>query len=213
MNISRVIGACALLAIVVVGVQPAAAQDGPRTNLDVMTSLATDLAEGFVAEFAGTVNQRGVSIKSIGTTEEYRFLTNVMTSVLESRGVPVYLPAATGHNAFRLELEAMEFALGYRRVYRAYLVGGKRVERFAALSLRAQLVDPGQESVVWVSGARRDFADEFSNSFRQPVEESTYAFTRPEAPSGTWGKLVEPVFVSGIIVGLIYLFFSNQTDE
>ena len=48
---------------------------------------------------------------------------------------------------------------------------------------------------------------------RHAVEAGLYSFTKPERETKKWGRIVEPVVVSGIIVGLIYLFFSNQSGD
>ncbi len=45
------------------------------------------------------------------------------------------------------------------------------------------------------------------------VENDLFTFTKPEKKATNWSKIVEPVVVSGIIVGLIYLFFSNQSSD
>ena len=59
----------------------------------------------------------------------------------------------------------------------------------------------------------KHFEDQFSYSQVNDVEQGDFSFTKPPHDATNWGKIVEPVVVSGIIVGLIYLFFSNQTDE
>jgi hypothetical protein len=96
--------------------------------------------------------------------------------------------------------------------HRAHLVGGKRVERQANVRIMATLSDAGGR-VLWVGEAQRESHDEFDYDDAARVEEGTYQFARPVMPAGGWGRYAEPVFVTGIIVGLIYLFFSNQSDN
>jgi hypothetical protein len=67
--------------------------------------------------------------------------------------------------------------------------------------------------VLWFGEAQRERRDEFDYGDAARVEEGSYQFARPVMPSGGWGRYAEPVFVTGIIVGLIYLFFSNQSDN
>jgi hypothetical protein len=64
--------------------------------------------------------------------------------------------------------------------------------------------------VLWVGESSREYNDEFNHSDKGLVEEGNFSFTKPAVPPGGWGRYVEPVFVSGIVVGLVYLFFSNQ---
>jgi hypothetical protein len=72
------------------------------------------------------------------------------------------------------------------------------------------LVDPTDQSVVWIGEAERSHKDKFSYGDLEEIEAGSFMFTKPEQKSTSWGKVVEPVVVSGIIIGLIYLFFSNQ---
>ncbi len=65
----------------------------------------------------------------------------------------------------------------------------------------------------WVGEAESSYEDSFPFGRISEVEDGAFAFTKPPRDGTNWGKIVEPVVVSGIIVGLIYLFFSNQTDN
>jgi hypothetical protein len=93
------------------------------------------------------------------------------------------------------------------------LIGGKRVDRRASVRIMTTISDPVDGRVVWVGEAARDQSDEIDYADAARVEQGTYQFNHPVAPSGGWGRIAEPVFVTGIIVGLIYLFFSNQSDN
>jgi hypothetical protein len=93
------------------------------------------------------------------------------------------------------------------------LVGGKKVKRRADVRVNATLSDAQTGQVLWVGEAARENADEFDMDDAARVEQGVYQFARPVVPGSGWGRLVEPVFVTGIIVGLIYLFFSNQSDN
>jgi hypothetical protein len=159
---------------------------------------------------------RGIRLKPYANSEEYRFIGNVLTSVLTQRGVTVYQSgalAAPTDGALDLEFQAIEFSVVYPRVFRSHLIGGKRVRRLATVSIVSTLVDPADGAVIRVDEVARDSEDQFPHSQLDRVEQGTLAFVRPEVPGSGWGRAVEPVFVSGIIVGLIYLFFSNQSDN
>jgi hypothetical protein len=105
------------------------------------------------------------------------------------------------------------FNVKYVDSHRSWVVGGKRVERDAAVRIMATLTDPADGRVVWVGEAARDSNDEIDYGKAIQIEQGNYAFNKPVVPSAGWGKYVEPVFVTGIIVGLIYLFFSNQSNN
>jgi hypothetical protein len=112
-----------------------------------------------------------------------------------------------------LTFQNVAFAIAYPDVYRSHLFGGKRVKRRADIHVHATLTDAASGEVLWVGEASRGSADEFEFDDAARVEQGVYQFARPVLPGGGWGKYAEPVFVTGIIVGLIYLFFSNQSDN
>jgi hypothetical protein len=115
--------------------------------------------------------------------------------------------------AFVLQYQNVVFNVKYVDSHRSWVVGGKRVERDAAVRIMATLTDPADGRVVWVGEAARDSNDEIDYGKAIQIEQGNYAFNKPVVPSAGWGKYVEPVFVTGIIVGLIYLFFSNQSNN
>jgi hypothetical protein len=112
-----------------------------------------------------------------------------------------------------LTYQNVAFAIAYPDVYRSHLIGGKRVKRRADIRVHATLTDAASGEVMWVGEAARESSDEFDYDDVARVEQGVYQFARPVLPGGGWGKYAEPVFVTGIIVGLIYLFFSNQSDN
>lgn len=193
----------------------ASASDAP-SNLDLMTRLSGGVMEELVDNFRAEIATRGVKLKPHTNNETYQFLTNIVTSVLTAQGVKTYQPSnaqVEGEPPLVLEFQTLEFSIGYTDIYRSYLIGGKRVKRAADVTILSKLVDPADDSVVWIGEASRDHSDQFSWGELDEVEAGTFTFTKPERKGSGWGKIVEPVFVSGIIVGLIYLFFSNQDEE
>lgn len=120
-------------------------------------------------------------------------------------------PEPTGP-ALVLKFRNVAFDLSYPDSYRSYLVGGKHFRRVATVRIQATLSDPDGR-VLWTGEAQRSTSDEFANADATRIQQGTYAFAHPDTPSSGVGKFIEPVFVSGIIVGLIYLFFSNQSGS
>jgi hypothetical protein len=120
---------------------------------------------------------------------------------------------AVPSGAFVLQYQNVVFDLKYTDSHRSFVVGGKRVERHAGVRIMTTLTDTVDGRVVWVGEASREQSDEIDYGEAARVEQGTYAFNKPVVPSSGWGHYVEPVFVTGIIVGLIYLFFSNQSGN
>ena len=210
--------ACAAFALVVdaVGVRAA---ESVASNIDLMQHLTAQVIDELHGKFQGSVAGRAVQLRPAGTTEDYTFVTNVFREELTRLGVTTIEPTATAvpdsssNPPLILQYQNVVFDLKYVDSHRAHLVGGKRVDRRASVRIMTTLSDPVDGHVVWVGEAARDQSDEIDYADAARVEQGTYAFNRPVPPSGGWGRYAEPVFVTGIIVGLIYLFFSNQSDN
>lgn len=189
------------------------------TNLDVMDTLAGQVLLDVLAGVPSEHQVRDIILVPYANDERYDFLDYVFTRVLTMNGYRTR--ALTGKtvndttlsSSLILEYHALNFTLRYPKIYRAYLLGGKKVKREADIKLHARLVDPVDETIVWVGESSKHYEDQFSYSHVDDVELGDFSFTKPPHDTTNWGRIVEPVVVSGIIVGLIYLFFSNQTDE
>lgn len=196
------------------------ADEGVPSNFDLLTRLSTTVAEDIIESIESDLAGRGVRLRPLANTEQYKLLENVFTKLLASKDVRIFKQqqAQAGAPAepdapLVLEYETLEFELEYSKVYRSHLIGGKRVKRRANVKVLAKLVSTGSDEVEWIGEAASRHSDQFSFGELGRIEAGTYQIARPAIPATGWGKLVEPVFVSGIIVGMIYLFFSNQSDE
>jgi hypothetical protein len=234
-DLGKIIVGCAAFAALISSAGVRAAEQ-TAANIDLMQQLAAQVVGELHGKFAPTVNGRPLRLKPAGTSEDYVFVTNVFREELTRLGVDVIEPApATSANAsspqgdpaggnaaggaseeagaqLTLQYQNVVFDLKYVDSHRAYLVGGKRVDRRAAVRIMGTLTDETGK-VVWVGEAARDHSDEIDYGDAARLEQGAYQFSRPVVPSSGWGKVVEPVFVTGVIVGLIYLFFSNQSDN
>jgi len=187
------------------------------SNLDLMTQLSTQAAEDIVEKIGQEIGGRRLQVVPSATSEEYQLLEDIFTRILREKGVRAVDPSAQGTTAegdkpYVLEYKIPVFRLTYPKVYRSHLIGGKKVKREANVRLSAKLLTAGGE-VAWIGDSSAENEDQFSHGDLGRVQEGTYQFVKPEMPGSGWGKLVEPVFVSAIIVGMIYLFFSNQSDS
>jgi len=216
---ARTIILITLTAVLSVSACPVWAQ-APDTNLEVM-QLVTDAAlRDLIARVSGELRGRAVILAPYGSDEQYEFMNHEMSRVLTSAGYRTITPnrapldsmAALG-TGLELQYQALDFSLTYPKIYRPFLIGGKKVKRNARINLSVKIVDPYDQSVLWVGETSSNYEDSFSHKDIDEVEAGVYAFTKPTQDSKSIGKIVEPVVVSGIIVGLIYLFFSNQDSK
>lgn len=200
----------------------ARAEEPVVSNLDLMGTLTTEVIEALLVDMPD-VKHREILLVPYGNEEWYEFLTNGFTRVLSRRGYRTRTRggiasrdsagAEPGTGLVRLEYQALEFSLRYPKVYRSFLIGGRKVKRRASIRLLARLVEPADETVLWLGEVGRSREDQFAHRRLAQVEAGLFEFNKPPHQSTKWGKVVEPVVVSGIIVGLVYLFFSNQNNN
>lgn len=207
------------------------AADPAPSNIDLLSQMTQEIAEELYAKFGPELIGRAIELRPFAGSEDYVFVENVFADVLSAKNVKTIVPvaptpAAPGANASPATSDSsvaapdavvftfqnVAFGVSYPDVYRSHLVGGKRVKRRADVRIHATVTNGGGE-VLWVGEASRERSDEFDMDDAARVEQGVYQFARPVVPGGGWGKYAEPVFVTGIIVGLIYLFFSNQSDN
>ncbi len=213
------------------------AADPAPSNIDLLSQMTQEIAEELYAKFGPELGGRAIELRPFTSGEDYVFVENVFANVLTSKEVKTIVPVAhapapaapgvnaapatgddtpvdtaTPTDAVVFTFQNVAFGVSYPDVYRSHLIGGKHVKRRADVRIHATVTN-GAGEVLWVGEATREHSDEFDIDDAARVEQGVYQFARPAVPGGGWGKYAEPVFVTGIIVGLIYLFFSNQSDN
>ena len=146
-------------------------------------------------------------------------LENMMLVAFKDAGVKIARleeegsEVGEGRHSFRLSYQIIRMSLGYSKIYRRYWLGSKRVEREAQVDLFANLIETGSGEIIWVGDTQKRYEDEISYSMLEKVEDPEYAFTTPERKEIRISKLIEPLVVGGVVIGLVFLFFSNQSNE
>ena len=109
----------------------AAADDPVPTNLELMTDLTSEVVIELVGHFSDRLNGRGVVLKKYAVNEHYQFITTVITRLFTDHGITTYPNGAPADSTpvVTLEYQALEYDLAYTKVYRSYLIGGKKVAR------------------------------------------------------------------------------------
>jgi hypothetical protein len=201
------------VALVLLSAPDVRADDPAPTNLDLMTQLGNQVIKDIFGKFDSDVRGVRVQLAPDGNTEEYKLLEDIFTQLLEDRGVEmVYGAQSANDSLYKIDYKIPVFRLSYPKVYRSHLIGGKKVKREANLKMKAKLISGGGD-VLWIGESSAEQSDQFPHGELARVQEGSYSFVTPEMPGSVWGKVVEPVLVSAIIVGMVYLFFSNQSDS
>jgi hypothetical protein len=98
-------------------------------------------------------------------------------------------------------------------VDRSALWTRKEIERHGACVLASRVVDAGSGRERSTTQQEVLVADRVPYDLRELVGSPSYPFTAPELEERDWSKQAEPFVVTGMIAGLIYLFFSNQSGD
>ncbi len=189
------------------------------TNYEIMERIALEAINELRANMPGLDKEKLVFLsKEKGAGNIDLIFKNAMIKTMTNQGLRVaeeLVLSKDGGNeaAYKLSYQLMRFNLKYPDIHRSYWVGSKCVDRQAEIGVFSQLIDLSTGDIVWVGETEKKYEDVISYSLLEKVEDPEYDFTRPPRKELRWSKLVEPVIVTGIVSGLVYLFFSNQTSS
>ena len=140
----------------------ALAADPAPTNLELMTDLTSEVVGELVDQFSERLAGRAVVLKKYAASEQYQFITTVITRLFARRGITTYPNQAPtdGTPVVTFEYQTLSYDLAYTKVYRSYLIGGKKVGRKADVTILATLYESGG-AVAWTGEAERDYEDTF----------------------------------------------------
>ena len=215
-----IICAAALFVAITASGAPSEPQERILTNFELLEETAGRAVDELLANMPSV--QRGTAIqlmKARGVGEIDFVFENVLLKRMQEKGYRVSIETPEGENEennaalYRLSYQIIRMSLVYPRIGRRYWFGAKEVERLAEIGIFAQFADLESGDIVWVGDAQKKYDDMISYSQLREVEEEQYSFTTPERDELRWSRLIEPIIVTGIITGLVYLFFSNQSDE
>jgi hypothetical protein len=191
-------------------IQVAQGQERPPTNFEVVRDAARLAAEELVESLATTNLRAPVALQSVGQHDGSFLVESTLSSVLTQSGYVVRTRADSMGPL--LEFEVVDLGVAYTRVWRHAWLGDKKVERQARARVFARLVEQENSSIVWAQQGEGKVVDEVPHEELGSLEEQGGAeYLQATLPPRRWNKVVEPVVVTGIVVGLIVLFFSNQS--
>lgn len=211
--------AVALLVVLTTASAPSEPEEQVLTNFELVEKTAESAVDELLANMP--VIPRGTAVelrKARGIGEIDFVFENVLLKRMRETGYRVSIETSEQENEqqgdprYRLSFQVIRMSLAYTRIGRRYWFGAKEVERFSEIGIFAQLADLDSGDIVWVGDAQKKRQDTIRYDQLRAVEEQ-YAFTKPNRDEMRWSRLVEPIIVTGIISGLVYLFFSNQSDE
>lgn len=216
---------CLICLIAVVGIDPllAASAKSPRgipTNFEIIEKISGETAREIISGI-GTIAQEDVVLlskaKSAGNVDFV--LENAFVMEMRSAGMKLAIEAPKKEGAvaqsgnYRLSYQIVRLSLSYPRISRKWWLGSKMVDRAAQADVFVQFIDLATGDIAWVKEIHKEYRDTIDYSQLKLVEEAQYDFTKPSRSEFKMTKLLEPLVVGGIVIGLVYLFFSNQSSK
>lgn len=117
--------------------------------------------------------------------------------------------ARSGERAPLLEYQVGSARITYLRLI-GWLPGRVRIERQALVEATMTLRDREESKVLWTGFASQNLLDSFPRSQLSLVEDPRFSELASPPPERNAGRIIEPVIVVAIVVGLIALFFQNR---
>jgi hypothetical protein len=216
---------CFICLIAVLGIDPlfAASDKTPRgilTNFQIIERISAETVKEIIAGM-GTIPREDIVLlnkaKGVGTVDFV--LENAFVREMREAGTRLAIEAPKKEGGigpsgnYRISYQIVRLSLTYPRISRKWRVGSKVVARAAQVDVFVQFIDLATGDIVWVKEIQREYNDTIDYSKLKMVEEAQYDFTRPSRSEFKMTKLLEPLVVGGIVVGLVYLFFTNQSSK
>ena len=110
-----------------------------------------------------------------------------------------------------LDFRVGDLEVNYTRRWRKSLFGSAMVERTARAALFFRLLDGKDGRVMWSGSDRRDKRDIVPQKMLSDLEDVPGQAGSQGTAGGGLVRVVEPIVVSGIVVGLVFLFYSSRT--
>jgi len=196
------------------------AAEAPPAPLAASPAVTADPADA--AADSGAVSDGGTSEEDVAAgdtasaappaTSTLQHILALENSMAAPGATPVSTPAVPpapiAFDGQRLVFGVTEFGVRYVGEGRSFFLSAKRVERAAAVDLSCRLIE-GKEGDIRAVGHGDALAlDEISKGKLRLYESDGFT-PKLETGSGAM-RFAEPVVVGGILVGLIYLFYTNQ---
>ena len=131
---------------------------------------------------------------------------HLLTNRLLTRGFSVTLDStAIEPTSMRLSYRVLDLGISAHAGLR-----GSEVRRQGRVTLALRLSDERDDVVHWQDEITRTQRDRIPKKRLEILQHDRFKFAKTELEQQTWSKFVEPVIVSTVLGGLIYLFFSNR---
>ncbi len=178
------------------------------SNMDVIVGAiegAIDEALG-QSELPTDASNLPIFVAAQGRHDANWLVDHVLTQRLLERGFSVAADSnKVGLDGMRLSFRILDLGITGQSGLR-----GDHIDRQSRVTLALRLSRESTSEVYWQDEITRLRADQIPKKQLEILQHSTHKFAQTELEEQSWSKFVEPMIVSTVLGGLIYLFFSNR---
>ena len=176
------------------------------TNMDMVVNVLEAAVDDVLGEMKPPSGTVPLFIASQKKHAADWLVEHILTQRLIARGFAVTLDStAAVPDGPRLSYRVLDLGVAVN----AGLLS-REIKRRTWTNLALQLSEGKDQVLLWRHEVGKVEHDRVAKSRMDLLQNDKYIFALTEVEERTWSKFVEPVILSTVLGGLIYLFFSNR---
>lgn len=178
------------------------------SNMDAIVEAIEEAVDEALSqsEIPANASNLPIFIAAQGRHDANWLVDHVLTQRLLERGFSVAADSSKiGDEGMRLSFRILDLGITGQSGLR-----GDQVDRQSRVTLALRLSRESDSEVYWQDEITHLRADRIPKNQLEILQHSTHKFAQTELEEQSWSKFVEPMIVSTVLGGLIYLFFSNR---
>ena len=178
------------------------------TNMDLLVETVSSAVDAGMAEMNVPEDTALAPMLVVAQAKHDAnwMVDHLLASRLLERGFAVTLDSTMAQTSnMRLSYRVLDLGVTGKSGLR-----GSSVNRQGRVTLALRLSDEGDDTIYWQDEITRVRRDQIPKNKIEILQHDDFKFAQTELEEQTWSKFIEPMIVSTVLGGLIYLFFSNR---
>ena len=178
------------------------------TNMDLLVETVSSAVDAGMAEmnFPEDAALAPMLVVAQAKHDANWMVDHLLANRLLERGFAVTLDSTMAQTSnIRLSYRVLDLGVTGKSGLR-----GSSVNRQGRVTLALRLSDEDDDTIYWQDEITRVRRDQIPKNKIEILQHDDFKFAQTELEEQTWSKFIEPMIVSTVLGGLIYLFFSNR---
>ncbi len=178
------------------------------SNMDLLVEMVEVAVDDALGEMivSKEVDSSVILVVEEGKHDANWLVQHVLSERLLDRGFSVAIDSMLYESSrFRLSFRILDMGIIARSGLR-----GKFAERQSRITLVLKLNDELNHKVLWQDEITKVSSDKVPKNNLGLLQHSEHNFAKTDLEEKSWNKFVEPMVVTTVLGGLMYLFFSNR---